>query len=103
MARVAEECYRVLKPGKHCAVLIGNTRKYKHYVPIATRVLLAFLDAGFILREEVIKLQWKMKTTRESWLCKYDFLLIAHEHLYIFRKLEEGESPTKYKRSMKWL
>jgi len=34
-------------------------------VPIAVRVLLAFLDVGFVLREDVIKLQWKMKTTRE--------------------------------------
>jgi DNA modification methylase len=102
MRKVAEECYRVLKPGKHCAVLIGDTRKHKHYVPIATRVLQAFLDAGFVLREEVIKLQWKMKTTRERWRGSYDFLLIAHEHLYIFRKLAEGEKASKYKASARW-
>ncbi|WP_456473705.1 TRM11 family SAM-dependent methyltransferase [Candidatus Pyrohabitans sp.] len=102
MRSVAEECYRVLKPGKHCALLIGDTRKHRHYVPIATRVLLAFLEAGFVLREEVIKLQWKMKATRERWRGRYDFLLIAHEHLYIFRKLAEGERASKFKHSMRW-
>jgi hypothetical protein len=28
--------------------------------------------------------------------------LIAHEHLYVFRKLKEGESKTKFKHSVKW-
>jgi hypothetical protein len=51
----------------------------------------------------VIKLQWKMKSSRERWAGKkYDFLLIAHEHLYIFRKLEEKENPTKFKESVRW-
>jgi hypothetical protein len=41
---VAEEAFRVLKPGKICAILIGDTRKHKHYVLIAFRVMQAFLD-----------------------------------------------------------
>ncbi len=45
------------------------------------------LDAGFVLREDIIKLQHKMNSTREKWRgSKYDFYLIAHEHLYVFRK-----------------
>ncbi len=103
MRKVAEESMRVLKPGKHCAVLMGDTRKHAHFVPITPRVLEAFLDAGFILREDIIKLQWKMKSTRESWFGKnYNFLLIAHEHLYVFRKLKEGESRAKFKHSVRW-
>jgi hypothetical protein len=39
MKKVAEESYRVLKPGKVCAILIGDTRKYKNYIPIAFRVM----------------------------------------------------------------
>jgi hypothetical protein len=35
-------------------------------VPITPRVLMSFLEAGFILREDIIKLQWKMKSTREK-------------------------------------
>jgi hypothetical protein len=100
---VAEESFRVLKPGKNCGILIGETRRHKHLVPITPRVMQSFLNVGFILREDVIKLQWKMKSTRERWRDKkYDFLLIGHEHLFIFRKLGEGERPTKFKESVKW-
>lgn len=101
MIKVARESYRVLKPGKHCAILIGDTRKRKHFVPIATRVLEVFLKVGFILREDVIKLQWKMKGTREKWRgSKYDFLLLAHEHLFIFRKPGKDEKLTLFKDSI---
>ncbi len=101
--RVAEECIRVLKPGKHCGILIGDTRRLKHHVPIAFRVLQAFLDVGFILREDIIKRQWKMKSTREKWRGRnYDFYLLAYEHLFVFRKPEIGESLIPFKESVKW-
>ena len=101
--KVAVESFRVLKPGKHLVILIGDTRKHKHYISINARVLMAFLKAGFILREDIIKKQWKMKTTRERWRGKnYDFLLIGHEHLFVFRKPEEKERTTKFKNSMYW-
>ncbi len=103
MSRVAEECMRVLKPGKHCAILMGDSRRSKHFVPITPRVLMGFLEAGFILREDIIKLQWKMKSTREKWFGKkYDFYLIGHEHLYVFRKPEAEERTAKFRESMRW-
>ena len=103
MEKVAEESYRVLKSGKHCAILIGDTRKRKHFVPITARVLEVFLKVGFILREDVIKIQWKMKSTREKWRgSNYDFLLLAHEHLFIFRKPAKNEKLTPYKNSIFW-
>lgn len=44
-----------------------------------------------------------MKSTREKWRgSRYDFYLIAHEHLYVFRKPEEKESMSKFKGSVKW-
>lgn len=101
MRKVADQSYQVLKPNGHCAILIGDTRKHQHFVPITPRVLQAFLDVGFILREDIIKRQWKMKSTREKWRGKYNFLLIAHEHLYVFRKPKEGEKSTQFKWSMK--
>ena len=55
MRAVAGESLRVLKPGKHCAVLMGDTRKHKHYIPIAFRTMQQFLDAGFVLREDIIR------------------------------------------------
>jgi len=100
---IARECYRVLKPGKHCAILIGDTRIRKHYVPISHYVLEVFLDQGFALKEEVVKIQHKMKTTREVWrrLRDQDFLLIYHEKLFIFRKPGENEDRERIKYSMK--
>jgi DNA modification methylase len=95
MRKVAEESLRVLKPGKHCAILIGDTRKQKHYVPIAFRVMEAFLDAGLILKEDIIKRQWKMKGTRERWRGEHDFYLIAHEHIFIFRKPTDQKEYSK--------
>ncbi|MEM1947646.1 MAG: DNA methyltransferase [Candidatus Caldarchaeum sp.] len=90
MKQIALESFRVLKPGHYCAILIGDTRKHKHYVPISAKVLKTFLEAGFILADDIIKLQHKMKTTREKWRAQsfeaYGFHKIAHEHLYIFRK-----------------
>ena len=104
MRKVAEESYRVLKPGRYCAILVGDTRRNKHYVPIAFRVMQAFLDVGFILKEDIIKHQWRCEAT-PFWLeksIKYNFLLLMHEHLFIFRKPEKGEKLDKFKESMKW-
>lgn len=103
MRVVAEEAFRVLKYDKYCAILIGDTRKHLHYIPISARVLEIFLDAGFVLKEDIIKLQWKTKTTREKWRGKkYKFYKIAHEHLYIFRKPNEEEKLSPLKYSRKW-
>jgi hypothetical protein len=61
-----------------------------------------FLKTGFILKEDIIKAQWNTQTeTLWSKLsAKYNFLLILHEHLFIFRKPEAGEKLKKYKYSM---
>ncbi len=102
MRTIAEESYRVLKPGKICGILIGDTRKYKHYIPLNYKVLTLFLEVGFILKEDIIKIQWNMKATREKWIKKeYDFYLIAHEHIFIFRKPENTSEYKKYKFSSK--
>lgn len=102
--KVAEESFRVLKPGKHCVILIGDTHRHKHYVPIAFRVLEAFLDVGFILREDVIKKQWHTQTMRGRWKESYnhDFLLTYHEHLLIFRKVPADVKVSRFRDSMKW-
>jgi len=102
MKKVAEEFYRVLKPGRYAAILIGDTRRHKHFVPIAFRVMQAFLDVGFILKEDIIKLQHNMIGTIPWKKWHQDFHLIAHEHLFIFRKPEKGENITKFKDSAKW-
>lgn len=105
MKEVAIESFRVLQPDRYCAILMGDTRIKKHYVPIAFRVLQAFLDSGFILKEDIIKHQWRCTSTpfwREKSI-KGNFLLIMHEHLFVFRKPAEGEKTNSLKQSMKRL
>ncbi len=104
MRKVAKEFYRVLKPGKICAVLMGDTRKNKHEVPISFRMMQSFLDVGFILKESIIKAQHNTKTAPlwKNMSIKHNFLLLAHEHLFVFRKPEKGEKLNKFKESMKW-
>ena len=88
---VAKECWRVLKPGKYCAILIGETRRRRHFVPLSFNVMQRFLKAGFVLKEDIIKLQHNCSTTRYWNSQEKDFLLIMHEHLFIFRKPEKNE------------
>ena len=98
LKQVAEEVYRVLKPGGVLGILVGDTRVKKHYIPITHYALLVLLDAGFTLKEEVIKIQHKMKTTREVWskLRERDFLLIYHEKLFILEKTVHRDPELKY-------
>ena len=88
MEKVANEFYRVLKKGKFCAILIGDTRRNKMYQPLAYMVMQRFLNVGFHLKEDIIKHQHNCKATG-FWVKKsqeYNFLLIMHEHLFIFQK-----------------
>jgi len=88
MAKVAAESFRVLKPGRQCAILIGDMRKQKHVVPLGFKLIDVYLKAGFKLRELIIKRQHNCKTTG-FWYAnsiKYNFLLLAHEYLPIFEK-----------------
>lgn len=101
MMFVAKEFWRVLKTNGHLAIMIGDTRIHKHYIPISYRVLQVFLEAGFILREHIIKVQHNMKGTIK-WIGKNkDFLLIKHENIFVFRKPTAKEYK-KYKYSSKW-
>jgi len=88
MEKVAKEFYRVLKKGKYCAILIGDTRRNKMYQPMAFKVMERFLKVGFELKEDIIKHQHNCKATG-FWVNKskeYNFLLIMHEHLFVFKK-----------------
>jgi DNA modification methylase len=90
MQKVAKESYRVLKPGRKCAILIGDTRKRKRVVPIGFQTINVFLEVGFKLKELVIKRQHNCKSTG-FWYAnsrKYNFFLLAHEYLPIFEKPE---------------
>lgn len=88
MEIIAKEFYRVLKKERYCAILIGDTRRKKMYQPLAYKVMQRFLNIGFELKEDVIKHQYNCKATG-FWVEKSkesNFLLIMHEHLFVFKK-----------------
>ncbi|MFA5562531.1 MAG: DNA methyltransferase [Eubacteriales bacterium] len=88
MKLVAAECYRVLKPGKFCAVLMGDTRRKGFVVPMSFDVMRRFEDAGFRTKEIIIKQQHNCRATGywKTNSLKHNFLLLAHEYLFVFRK-----------------
>ena len=88
MKKVAVESYRVLKSDKFCAVLMGDTRQKGHMIPMAFDVMKGFQGAGFKLKELIIKEQHNCRATGywKTNSVKYNFLLIAHEYLFVFKK-----------------
>ena len=88
MKKVASESYRVLKKDKFCAILMGDTRQKGCMIPMSFDVMKIFQDAGFKLKELIIKEQHNCKATGywKTNSVKYNFLLIAHEYLFVFRK-----------------
>ena len=88
MKKVAGECYRVLKKDKFCAILMGDTRKKGCMVPMSFDVMKIFEEAGFTLKELIIKEQHNCRATGywKTNSVKYNFLLIAHEYLFVFKK-----------------
>lgn len=86
---VARESFRVLKPWKFCAILIWDTRRNKLYQPISFKVMNEFLESGFQLKEDIIKAQHNCKATgfRVKRSQELNFLLIMHEHLFVFQKI----------------
>ena len=85
---VAKELYRVLKKDHFCAILMGDTRRNTMYQPLAYQVMERFLKTGFQLKEDIIKKQHNCKATG-FWVNRSkesNFLLIMHEHLFIFKK-----------------
>ncbi|MBN1538480.1 MAG: hypothetical protein JW908_17220 [Anaerolineales bacterium] len=98
---ISKELFRVLKEDHYCAILIGDTRKAQHYIPLSYYLLRIFLKSKFILKEEIIKAQHNCVYSKR-WIhsaAKYNFYLIMHEHLFIFRKPKIGENLSKIKYS----
>ena len=88
IGKVAEECFRVLKKGKFCAILMGDTRKKGMVQPLAFETMRIFELAGFKPKEIIIKEQHNCKATGfwKTNSIKHNFLLLAHEYLFILKK-----------------
>lgn len=89
MKKVAKECFRVLKNNKYCSILMGDTRKNGYIIPLGFNVMNIFIESGFRLKEIIIKKQHNCRST-DYWKdisIKKNFYLIAHEYLFIFKKI----------------
>lgn len=86
--KVAEESFRVLKKDKYCVLLMGDTRKKGMVQPLAFETMTMFRLAGFRLKEIIIKEQHNCQATGywKTNSIKYNFLLLAHEYLFVFKK-----------------
>ncbi len=95
------EMYRVLHPNRYCAILMGDTRKGQHYIPLSFMVLRRALAVGFVLKEQIIKVQHNTRQTGR-WrgaAQAHKFYLIMHEHLFVFRKPASDENVSRLRYS----
>ena len=62
----------------------------------------SFLENGFILKEDIIKIQHNCTSTPywEKKVKEHKFYLIMHEHLFVFRKPRSDEDLSRFKYSM---
>ena len=88
MKSVSSESYRVLKFGKFYAILMGDTCQKGHVIPLSFKTMQIFEEAGFRLKENIMKEQHNCRATGywKTNSIKYNFLLLAHEYLFIFEK-----------------
>lgn len=88
MKVVAKELLRILKSGRCCTILIGDLRRNRHVVPLGFKVFNVFIEAGFVLREIIIKVQHNCRSFA-CWIeksIKFNFLLLVHEYIFVFEK-----------------
>lgn len=88
MGCVAKEAYRVLKMNKYCAFVMGDIRHKGSVLPLGFETMKKFENAGFRLKEIVIKQQHNCKTTSKWYkICdEKNFYLLTHEYVFILKK-----------------
>lgn len=86
MKKVAEESFRILKKRKYCAVMIGDKRINGNVIPLGFQLLTCFLEAEFVLKEIIIKVQHNCRATPKWRDRNKNFLMLAHEYIFVFYK-----------------
>ncbi|MDD7729403.1 MAG: DNA methyltransferase [Clostridia bacterium] len=89
LGQVAREAYRVLKKQGICAFMIGDIRRKGYVLPLGMNSMQKFVDAGFKLKEIVIKEQHNCRST-DYWEGREKrFLMLAHEYIFILEKADD--------------
>lgn len=86
MSLVAQEAYRVLKPNHYCAVMMGDIRRKGKIFPLGFEVMKIFLEQNFHSQEIIIKEQHNCRSTDYWCERNLQFLLLAHEYIFVFQK-----------------
>lgn len=86
MSLVAQEAYRVLKPNHYCAVMMGDIRRKGKIFPLGFEVMKIFLEQNFHSQEIIIKEQHNCRSTDYWRERNLQFLLLAHEYIFVFQK-----------------
>ena len=86
LEQVAKESYRVLKKQGICSFMIGDIRRKGYVLPLGMNSMQKFVDAGFKLKEIVIKEQHNCKTTEYWENIEKAFLMLAHEYIFVLEK-----------------
>lgn len=86
ICKVAKESYRLLKPRKICAVMMGDIRRKGNVIPLGFRMMECFLQAGFAIKEIIIKEQHNCRSMDYWEKQNNKFLLLAHEYIFVFQK-----------------
>lgn len=86
MPLVAREAYRVLKPECYCAIMVGDIRRNGKVFPLGFELMKKFLEQGFTLQDIIIKEQHNCRSSAYWETRKIDFLLLAHEYIFVFKK-----------------
>ena len=66
--------------------MMGDIRKFGKVVPLGFRVMECFLQAGFVNKEIIIKEQHNCRSTEYWKKQNNNFLLLAHEYIFVFQK-----------------
>ncbi len=82
----SKECFRILKRGKICSILIGDIRKNRNIIPLGFYIMNIFIKSGFTLKEIIIKEQNNCKMTNYWKNKNIDFYLLAHEYIFVLKK-----------------
>ena len=67
---------------------MGDTRQKGHVISLSFKTMQIFEEAGFKLKEIIMKEQHNCRATGywKTNSIKYDFLLLVHEYLFVFKK-----------------
>ena len=96
LQEVAEELYRVLKPGKVLGWLIGDQWVKKRFTPVGLNIYTMLVDGvGFIPVDAICVTRRNQSSNTKLWqyrALKHNFYLRGYKHLFIVRKPERRET-----------